>query len=466
MYDRIIRIKRSRLYIVETIIAVAILAAINLIFLPNRPAYEGINPNPLWIVILAMAGRYGRMGAMFASALVTAFFFANYLGVRGIDAFYDNPWILRFPFLFILVGFMLGEIKTVFILREDYLTNRVEELVGSNDKLAKEMSIIKEAHKGLTIDVASTTDTITILNEITGRLKSIHANEILKGMLESFRDYLDVEECSFYQQEGNLLMLRDSIGWKEYYRRPESYELGKGLIGLTAERRRIMSIKDAVLKKKRGQEKDSDMLGDSVITIPLIGMDEKLYGVASIEKIPLLKLTDATIQTMRVIAGLSASALNTAYSFKKLEQKQIKEKDFDIFRYHYFLSRLDEEFNRSWNYMLPLSLMAFRWDKVQGLDDEQRTTMVNTIIALITSHVRTFDVLAKGPTADTPLVLLLATTSGPQANSLKEKFIERINEYGFADLLTSAKIEDSIAIGDFNPNTIKSSQEMLKLVGL
>ena len=466
MYDRIVRIKRSRLYVVETLIAVAILIAVNLVFLPDRPAYEGVTPNPLWIVILAMAARYGRMGAIFASALVVTFFFANYLVLRGIDAFYDDPWILRFPFLFILVGFMLGEIKTVFILREDYLTNRVEELVSANDKIAKEMAVVKEAHKGLTIDVASTTDTITILNEITARLKSIHAEEILKGMLESFRDYLDVEECSFYEQEGNLLMLKDNIGWKDYYRRPESYELGQGLIGLTAERRRTMSIKDAVLKKQRGQKKEAGMIGDSVITIPLVGVEDKLYGVASVEKLPLLKLTDATVQTMRVIAGLTASALNTAYSFKKLEQKQIREKDFDVFRYHYFLSRLDEEFNRSWNYMLPLSLMAFRWEKVQSLEDEQRKTMMQTIIALITSHVRTFDVLAKGPTTDIPLVLLLATTSGPQAKNLKEKFIERINDYHFADALTSSAIEDSIAIGDFNPNTIKSSQELLKLINL
>ena len=255
MYDRIIRIKRSRLYIVETIIAVAILAAINILFLPDRPAYEGITPNPLWIVVLAMAARYGRMGAIFASALVSVFFFANYLALHGIDAFHDDPWILRFPFFFILVGFMLGEVKTVFILREDYLTNRVEELVTSTDKLTKEMSVVKEAHKGLTIDVASTTDTITILNEITGRLKSTQAADILRGMLESFRDYLDVEECSYYAMEGNLLTLKDNIGWQEYYRRPESYEIGKGLVGLTADRRRIMSIKDAVLKKQRGQEK-------------------------------------------------------------------------------------------------------------------------------------------------------------------------------------------------------------------
>lgn len=466
MYDRIVRIKRSRLYIVETLIAVAILVAINLILLPDRPAYEGISPNPLWIVILAMAGRYGRMGAIFASALVTVFFFASYLAMRGIDAFYDDPWILRFPFLFILVGFMLGEIKTVFILREDYLTNRVEELVSSNEKITKEMAVVKEAHKGLTIDVASTTDTITILNEITSRLKSVDVNEILKGMLESFRDYLDVEECSFYILEGNLLTLRESIGWKEYYRRPDSYELGQGMIGLTAERRLAMSIKDAISKKQGAQEKAAGIIGDSAITIPLIGMSDVLYGVASIEKIPLLKLTASTIQTMRIIAGLAASSLNTAYSFKKLEQRQIKEKDFDIFRYHYFLSRLDEEFNRSWNYMLPLSIMAFRWEKIEELEEEKLKTMMNTIVALITSHIRTFDVLAKGPTKDTPLVLLLATTSGPQANNLKEKFIARINEYRFADALTSSKLEDSIAVGDFNPNSIKSSQEMLKLIGL
>ncbi len=466
MYDRLVKIKRTKFYFIETIIMVAMLLATNVFFLTSQPAFENINPNPYWIVVLAIAARYGRHGALFSSVIVSTVFIVHYAFFYGVGYFYDNPWVLLHPFLFIQVGFIIGEVKTTFILREDYLTTRVEELENQNDKLSKENDIVKAAHKELTIDIATSQDTITMLNEISKKLKSIDINDIYRGVLESFRDYLGAEECSFYELQGNLLVLKNSIGWKLYYRRPQSYEVGRGLIGLAAELKESLSIKDVVLGKRKFDPEQTKVLGDSSLAVPVLGLEKKVYGVASIEKIPLLKLTDSTIQAAKITCELAASSLNNAVTFQRMKDKQIKEEDRDLYKYHYFLSRLEEEFTRALNYMLPLSIVAFKWPKLSTIQDERSVAIIDSIISLLKSSLRSFDVLANGPIAEVPLLLLLATTSGMQANKLKEKIISQIREYKLEHMLSEQPLEETIEISDFKPNTVHAATDMLKAIGL
>ncbi|MFH1653655.1 MAG: diguanylate cyclase [Pseudomonadota bacterium] len=466
MYDRIIRIKRTKLYIIETVLGLMILIGINLAFMPDRPAFEGLNPSPYWIIVLGIAGRYGRNGGLFASISTSIVFLSYQFLFNGTDILYDNPWVLIHPFLFLQVGFLIGEIKTVYILREDYLTTRVEELENQNDNLTRENEIVKEAHKDLTVNVATTHDTITILNEISKKLKSFNPDDIYKGILDGFSNYLSAEESSFYALEGNLLYLKHSKGWKDYYRRPTSFEVGQGLIGLSAETKKTLNIKDFVLNKETYDVNQSTFLGDSVLAIPVLGIENKVYGVASIEKIPLLKMTDSTIQAARITCELAASSLNNAFTFMKMKEKQIKDELYDVYKYHFFLTRLDEEFTRSINYMLPLSIMAFKWTKMNELKGEEHEAVIKSIVSLIKTNLRSFDVLARTPKDEVPLVLLLATTPGPQAQGLKEKITKKINEYEFKRALTDEKLEDTIVVSDYNPNRIKSTQDMLKEVGL
>ncbi|MFA4875664.1 MAG: hypothetical protein WC690_10035, partial [bacterium] len=193
-----------------------------------------------------------------------------------------------------------------------------------------------------------------------------------------------------------------------------------------------------------------------------VGLGNRVYGVASIEKLPLLKLTDTTIQTAKVICELAASSLNNAYAFKNLEEKQIQDARFNIYKYHYFVARANEEFLRSTNYMLPLSAMAFKWPRLNGLADESQAPLIESIITLLKARLRAFDVLAIGPDERTPLVLLLATTSGPQAIDIKNKMIAHINEYGLSKALADGPIEDTISVAAYNPHTMSGADDLLK----
>ncbi len=466
MYERIVRIGRTNYFIYETLVGLVLLLTINLVLLPGKPAFEGVNPNPLWIIVLAIPIRYGRRGAIFAGIASAAVFLSQYIWMRGLDAIYDDLWILRFPIMFVLIGFILGEVKTVFMLREDYLTSRVEELQNENERLSKENEIVKEAHSILTANVATKQDTITILNEITARLKSYDADVIYKGILEGFRDDLGAEECSFYVAEGDDLRLHCSIGWKDYQRRPDQYKIGQGLIGASAKALQVMSIKDFIFRKRLREHEETDIMGDTILAIPVVGIDDRLYGVASIESMPLMKLTDTTVQTARVVCELAASSLNNAYAFKAMEEIQIRDRRFNVYRYHYFLARANEEFLRSTNYMLPLSAMAFKWPRLKGLSDASQAPLIESIITVLKARLRAFDVLAVGPDEKTPLVLLLATTSGPQAEDIKQKMIAHIKEYELSGVLAEGPIEETIVTAAYNPHTMSGADDLLKALEL
>ncbi len=466
MFERIVKIKRTTYYVPETIVGIAVLVLLNVIVWPANPAYVGIDPNPYWIIVLAIAARYGRNGALFAGTLSAIVFLLHNIAVGGLDVFYDDLWLLRFPFLFILVGFMLGEIKTVFILREEYLTNRVEELENMSERLLGENGIIKEAHRNLTIELATKQDTITILNEITGRVKSLSPDEVYKGVLDSFRENIGAEECSFYEMEGDHLKFRFSLGWKDYYRRPEFYACGDGLIGTAANARHAVSIKDFVLKRHVINEDRPDMIGDSVLAVPIVGFEGHVFGVASVEKIPFLNLTESAIQTAKVICELAASSLNNAYVFRDMKEKQIRDDTYDIFKYHYFVARVNEEFLRSYNYMIPLSAMTFKWPKLASLAQEKRSALIESLITLLKKSLRPFDVLARGPNDEMSFVLLLSTTSGPQAEALKKKIIEHMRSYEFDKAVSDEPIEGTIKITAFDPHTMNYGGDFLARMGL
>lgn len=466
MRDSIAGIKRTNYYIPETVIALAILVAINVFFFPDRPSFEGVIPNPFWIIVLAIPIRYGRRAALFSGLLSAAVFLAYYVIQGGIDAIYDDLWMLRFPFIYVLVSFMLGEVKTSFILREEYLTKRLNEVEDLNNRLKKENEIVQEAHGALTEIIAGKQDTITSLNEITERLKSNEPEIIFNGILESLRQNLGAEECSYYEAQDSGFKLYKSAGWKEYHRRRDHYERGQGLIGIAGQKLHEVTIKDIVSKRRAEDAPNLDIIGDSILAVPVIGVDRKLYGVASVEKLPLLKLTDTAILTAKVICDLAAASLSSAEAFRKLEEGQIHDDNLGIYKYHYFLERLNEEVLRAVNYSGVLSVMAFKWSKFCGLSDEKLFPIIKSIITVLKAKFKPFDIIACGPTCDMPLVSLLVATSAHDAELVKKDMVERLKNYGFETATSDAPLEKTIIISSYDKHKAPDVGRILRELGL
>jgi len=464
MYDKIVNIQRTKLFYLETGLFLVALLLINVIFFPQLPAFKNISPNPLWLVVLLIPARYGRIGALFSGAMTAAVFIGSYWFFYGIDIFFDDPWLLRFPFLFILVGFLLGELKTFFIQREDYLTKRLNEVQNLNEKMMREYDIIKDAHSSLSKDIATTQNSITVFHNVMERLKSFNREDIYNGLVDSFVDYLEVEECSLYELEGNLLKLKINRGWKDYHKRPEVIKNGEGLVGIASQKMKAISIKDFLTGSRDASKVGT--LGDGLAAIPVVDSKGKLYAIVSIEKMPFIKMKDATIQTAGVICDIAASSLLNADRFNKVSGKQIENEKYGIYTYDYFLKRLNEEFLRSLNYMMPLSTIVFKLQGMHIKSEESKDALFSTLTSLVKNQLRSFDVTAAGPNEEVPLVILLAMTAGEKAEQIKQNMIEKLKEYAIDDLISAQNLHSSIIVQDYDPHTMSSSKDMLKSAGL
>lgn len=457
---------RARSYILETVVGLMVLIAFNALILPRRPAFEGINPNPLWIIVLAIAARYARSGALFAGVLTSAAFLGYVVVAGGFDALYDDLWILRYPFLFILVGFLLGEAKTAFLLREEYLTARLRELEHLNTTLTKENDVTKEAHRELTAIIANRQDTIVTLQEITQRLKSHEPDAIFHGILESFHEDLGAEECSFYVAEEKRLRLAQTFGWKDYHHRPGSYSFGEGLVGMAGQMGREQSVKDLVLHRHAVRNKPPDMLGDSLLAVPVIGLEDRLYGVASIEKLPLLKMTESTIQTARIICDLAAQSLNCARVYQQMEDQRERDDRLGLFTYSSFLTRLGEEEQRASEYGTPFTAMAFRWPRMGDVGEEHAASLGASVVAVLKAKLRPLDVLAHGPDQATPFVLLLVAADAAKGEEVKRDIIARLQQYGLDQKITDGPLEKTIVVAACRPDALKKGEDCLQALEL
>jgi len=267
--------------------------------------------------------------------------------------------------------------------------------------------------------------------------------------LNSFNRYIGAEEASFYLFENNALKLMTEFGWKDYHRRPERYELGKGLIGRAAAKMKTCRIKEIVFGETLSNNEISDMAGDSLLAVPVLDQSNKLFGVASIEKISLLKMTETTIQTAKIICELAAQSLNYIDNINRLKNKQIKDEATGLYHYNYFLIRVEEEIKRSKAYKLPLAIVEFKWP---GLTEP---SMLRSTIAIIKVSLRELDVLAIGPNADIPLILILPTTNKDDASLVTKKIIERLDSYGLSHMISEKDLKDTITVTDLETLDLK-----------
>ena len=108
---------RKYFFIFETLIGMAILVAIDMAFLKNTSVYQNVHPHPYWIVILLIACRYGTVQGVFAGGLAAIAYITIGANSGEINFSHDvfPRGVFKYPFLFILAGGVLGEIRSILL---------------------------------------------------------------------------------------------------------------------------------------------------------------------------------------------------------------------------------------------------------------------------------------------------------------------------------------------------------------
>lgn len=395
----------KRVYLLEAILGMGFIIAVNLLFFKENIGFVDVSPHPYLLVILPIATRYGFAGGLFSGILAGVCYFifkaATFPDVSILDVMAFDVW--GKPLMFIVIGAVLGEIRQVQMDRYNEMVVRHQELQANYDRQMEHLEALSKAKEEVDTRIVSQEHTLATLYEATLNLRSLEIQDIYPAILELLNDYTGAQECAIYIRSKKGLTLKGAItlnGTKP----PETMRLSDSGLAMKA------------LKTKRTQSLNTEIREDQMperdvlIAAPITTSDDsKVMGVIEILSMPFVKFTPTNVQMADLIADWCGAALENALIYNKTKDKLIADDATNAYRFDYLKKRLEEEFFRARRYKLELSLLVMDFLGPEKLEPAMAQAALQEISLVLKSKIRNIDLLFLNKKPNS-FVLVLPTT--------------------------------------------------------
>lgn len=431
----------------------ALLYGINRVFLPEYPAYIGIDPHPYWAGILLFGLRYGVWAGL-VTGLVSA---GLYLGIawQEVEGYLLEDFnFYLLPLFFILGGTLIGVGVNRYRARIRALQEAEKERQAEMKKLVEEIQTLQMINQGLEKRIVTRMATLVTLYEGAKRLETSRVSDIYPAILEFVSKTLEVEEAALYLKSPTGWDLLLSYGWKEYHQRPEKIDALAGITGTAGSKNKIVSVRDYIGTDVPNPDAPQ-VMGDALMAGPLRnGEKGEVVGVFAVQKIPFLQFNSATISLFSFLLEWASRALGRASYLEELKSKEIIDSRYLVYSRSYFFARLEQEFARSKTYYLPLSIGLVQVSGLSQLKPAQRDRTILALSRLLKDNARDMDVVANYGEEDVPLAILWVTASPKQTEEMIQKIRENFKR------LELPGLELNISTSAFGPQ-MKTSEELI-----
>ncbi len=373
---------RSAFFIGEILIFTAILHGINLIFAPAHPGFVGLYPNPHWITVLLIASRYGLLQGLTAGvfAAIVYIYFAVQSGAIDFSSMRFPHDGFRIPFLFILIGAITGEIRSLYKKQKEKLA---ADLLNTNRKMEDLNTLLvalSTSKQELERRIATQTSTLLSL---FGRLNQIDTSDtqvLYSKILELLVEHLQAEAASIYLMQDNQLKLQERIDPKQLSILPDTLNLTEGIIGEVVFKKAVMSINQPGSEKDWQQAKQQPV----IMAAPIKRSDESIIGIINIERLPFLIFNHHAVQIFTQISNWISTLIDKRLKFSEAEKERILDpaSGGNTYTYAYFQKRLEYEMVRARRFGSTLSLALFRIQRFNEISSQTRQDLY-TVLGLI-----------------------------------------------------------------------------------
>lgn len=435
-------------YFFEAPLFYLLLYGINRVFLPDQPGFYGVSPHPYWAGVLLFSFRYGAGGG-FTSGVVSAAALIAPMWFFGERYLFEDASFYVEPGTFVIVGALVGYgIQRYRDRIEDAAREKMALKVRERalqDEIATRTEIISELEKRIVTRMS----TIVTLYEGARKLETVRLGELYPAILSFVAKVLEAEEAALYVKDGGVFTLKDSYGWSDAKRWPESFVPGEGVAGGAALTSKIVTVRDFL--------QDASTARDALMAGPIkTGEGGDVAAVLCIQKMPFLNFNSASINLFAFLLGWANRSAARASYVTGLKAHEIVDPDYGVYSASYFRLRLEEELQRSKTYYLPLSVGLVGMEGARGMENERRKKIFSAVGQLLRETCRLMDVVAVIPEDDLPFAVLFLTASKAQAEGMKTKILEAYSRLGFP-----ASLKMRVGIASFTPQT-RDAEQILK----
>ena len=192
--------KRRLDALLEILAGYAILVVLNTLFWPDDLGWIGTQLHPYFIVVLLIAGRYGTIDGLVAGA-VGALLHVVFHMVGEPSAFATasallDPALMVIPFLLLLLGTILGEIRQIAEDEIEDLHYKLMGIEGDLSHLSGEAATVRQYNESLQERIASSTQTTGAFYEAAANVQSLNEDEALPAVLAILEHFVGAQKSA------------------------------------------------------------------------------------------------------------------------------------------------------------------------------------------------------------------------------------------------------------------------------
>ncbi|MBS0623937.1 MAG: GAF domain-containing protein [Verrucomicrobia bacterium] len=258
--------------------------------------YFNVVPHPFWLLVIFFSAQYGtKEGLMAAVCSTLALLLAGPLPVRSIvQERYEYFFLLaKTPLLWGFIALTLGELRMKQIREMESLKISLQQVEEKEQQIANSYAALKKIKERLEVYVAS--DMKTALMEIAAfkQMGKKNESDVLQGGFNLIQTLVSPEKFSIYLLKNQHLDLLLAKGWEAQDTYLQSYTSEHVLFQEIVRKKAVVSA----------QSSASILQQEGVLAIPILKPEsEEVWGMIKIEKMPFLRVTTATIDTLHMIA--------------------------------------------------------------------------------------------------------------------------------------------------------------------
>jgi hypothetical protein len=364
-------------------------------FHPNNYMLIDVFPHPGFILTILFSSYLGFRFSIIANIIFLIYFFSFLhlsLDYEEVESIIELRFVI-IPLTTIITSLILGEIcdslRTKLNERADDL-ERKKKLV---ENLEYSVLIKDKEIDELKLRLVNKLDTITRLNENIISLWEPDQNKLIENFLNLIEKEVDISKSAFFRRgDSDQLVMEFTRGWSdEYGNKVNPVNLEDELARAALTEGRTVNLSDTL---------DSSISNDPQVKSALLAapvyVDNEIFGIITAYEIPFLKFTPENMTIFDILAKWLGKSLEMALELSQLRSKSFLDPIYNIYKEDYFHERLEEEFEQSSIYNIPLTFVKVEIIGFDSLNRAQKVTVKKLLSEVISANLKKMDFVSLG----------------------------------------------------------------------
>lgn len=418
---RILGIRVSAL--VEMLIGLVVLTLIDA-FAFSGDRFWDVNPHPFWIVVLIIAAQYGTAEGIVAAIAATLFYLVGNIPAQA-EGMSHYDWLFSIsinPILWLVGGWILGELRQRHIRERNLLAREVEESHQREELISTSYNFVKHRKESLEVQVSGQLLSSIDAYRAAKAVETLDPKSVMQGVERLVKSVLGPQKFSLAILHDNKLSTTIIHGWAPSDKFAQEIDSYSPLFQAVVGQRELLVVAN--------EQHEISLDNQGIMAGPILDPStDRVIGMLKIEQLDFTSLSLNTVETFRALTDWVGTALVNARNYQSVKAEAIINPERNLLSYNYFKRQSDYMRTLAKRVGFDLSMVVIKLNDAKNLSDAERVTVARQIAESVKTVLRSVDLAFDYQTDGEEYSILLPATAQAGASIVRDKIAKDMDKH-------------------------------------